>query len=118
LVGFWVNSYNFRVGSGYVLSSSENFGPRPTRRTVGSGRGFFGWVGSGLSGRAAHDQVYACEAESPLEIAIGPERLLSSRGRTLGSEPGLREALSPVFAGDDGLVSLEMMLGRRGRGLF
>jgi hypothetical protein len=44
-----------RVGSDYFLSSGENFGPCPTRRTVGSG--FFEWVGSGLSGRAGHDQV-------------------------------------------------------------
>jgi hypothetical protein len=50
-----------QVGSDYFLSSGENFGPRPTRRTVGSGRvgsSFFRWVGSGLSGRVAHDQVY------------------------------------------------------------
>jgi hypothetical protein len=53
-----VFSYNFRVGSGYFLSLSENFGPRPTRHTVGSGQVFFVWFGSGSSGRAAHDQVY------------------------------------------------------------
>jgi hypothetical protein len=41
-----------RVGSGYFLSSGENFGTHPTRRTVRSGRVF-----SGGSGRAAHDQI-------------------------------------------------------------
>jgi hypothetical protein len=51
-------SYNFRVASGYFLNSGENFGPRLTRRMIGSGRFFFGWVGSGLSSWATHDQVY------------------------------------------------------------
>jgi hypothetical protein len=47
------------VGSGYFLNSGENFGLCPARRTIKSGRigFFFVWVGSGLSGRVAHDQV-------------------------------------------------------------
>jgi hypothetical protein len=35
-------SYNFRVASGYFLNSGENFGPRLTRRMIGSGRFFSG----------------------------------------------------------------------------
>jgi hypothetical protein len=45
-----------RAGS-FFLSSGENFGPRPTRCMVGSGRVFFGWDGSGLSGMTAHDHI-------------------------------------------------------------
>jgi hypothetical protein len=50
--GFLVKIFGLsQVGSGYFFSLGENFGPRSTRRTVGSG--FFGWVESSLSGRAA-----------------------------------------------------------------
>ena len=66
-----VGSGRVRVGSGWpailcVIFGLDRvffefrvkyFGPYPTRHLVGSGRVFFGRVGSGLSGRVARDQV-------------------------------------------------------------
>jgi len=49
---------NFRVGLGFFEFRVKYFGPYPTRHLIGSGRVFFGQVGSGLSGRVARDQVY------------------------------------------------------------
>jgi len=49
---------NFWVGSVFFEFWVKYFGPYPTRHLVGSGRVFFGQVGSGLSGRVARDQVY------------------------------------------------------------
>jgi hypothetical protein len=60
LVGFRVVSYNFQVESGWVglfLSSGENFGLRPTRRTVGSGRVGFFTGGSGRVYRVGHPMI-------------------------------------------------------------
>jgi hypothetical protein len=61
-VGFGVFSCNLRVSSGWVgvffLNSSENFGPYPTHCMVGSG--FFGCVGSSLSGLAAQTRYIHC----------------------------------------------------------
>jgi hypothetical protein len=44
-----------RVGLGYFLSSGENFGLRPTRHTVGSGRVFSG--GSGRVHRVGQPMI-------------------------------------------------------------
>jgi hypothetical protein len=73
-VGFRFFSYNFWVRSGRVgffLNSGENFGLCPTRRMVELGPVFFGRVGSGLSGRADHDQVY-----SPPTVPQRPEHCM------------------------------------------
>jgi hypothetical protein len=53
-----VFSCNSRVRSGFFLDSGENFGPPDPFTHCIVGSSFFRWVGSGLSSRSAHDQVY------------------------------------------------------------
>ena len=50
---------NFRVGSGFFEFRVKFWPvPDPSLARVGSGRVFFGWVGSGLSGWVTRDQAY------------------------------------------------------------
>jgi hypothetical protein len=69
--GFRVFSYNFRVESGYFLSSGEIFDPRLTHRTVGSGQVFSGGSGRVYRvGQAMIKYTYPLDYPYPLGIIL------------------------------------------------